>query len=331
MDKSQIVLHGILMEGKSPKIILCESLNTFPEYPFNIKYFSQPFYIYENHKNLEINMYCDSNQYNNFETKSQEVYNDSWTSVNATNYVNYFIDESLISEAGKYYSIEIKELPDEYGNKIGYKDLKAKTYIPTKIPITIEQQKDVINYEELIYNNSDTLYNSVYHISFSDPVSTDDYYYLSFSKVICSTDFIMDTVDMDDLWNRSAGFSFNFNSTILYNLKYGEANIEGMNFVSDNASAGFLFADESFNGETKIVQVEIINRQEINDFGYFVVELMHVSEEYYKYYKSVYTQGYSQYITNAESTQIFTNIENGIGIFAGANMSTSYIKLEPNP
>ena len=64
---------------------------------------------------------------------------------------------------------------------------------------------------------------------------------------------------------------------------------------------------------------------------YLVAELMHVSKEFYNYYTTLSNQRNSQFDIYSEPTQLYTNIENGLGVFAGASMSTNNLKIIPKP
>lgn len=336
MEDSTAVLQSIVFEGQSPKIILSQTLDAFPEYPFNITYYDQPFYTYGGHANIEITVSSEGEIYNDFKMVWQEITKNYRSTPSATSHLKYFIDSSFIPEAGKEYKIEINEIPSVYGNPVGLDYLKSSTYIPTKVPIILNQQKDVINYNNQTGVEDSVIYNKVYNLSFNDPSNTNDYYYLTISKVISSDYFLMDTIDMDQIWLENA--TFNYTNVMLQSLNISHNDIiSGLNADPYNkfsllGTSTFLFNDEDFNGQTKNIQVELFNYgNEIEEIQYLVVELLHISKEYFDYYSTISTQSNSQLDIYSEPTQLYTNIENGIGVFAGASLSSDNIFIEPMP
>ena len=330
-NEPKTVLYGLVIEGQSPKIILCQTLNPFPEDPYNITYFEQPFYIEENNTNINISVTCENKVYNNFEMEFQSIdLNTNSNITSASTEIIYFTDKSLIPEAGKEYIIEINEIPSIFEDIIGFDNLKSKTYIPEKIPISIEQENDVINYEFETYSGEYYVYNYVYTLSFDDPVDFDNYYYLMISAVRSNEDFSMDTVSMDQL--RVQTLSYNTSSLSLETIKFSNsAEINGIDsYNTESSLTGFLFTDESFNGQSKSIRLELINYSGLQDeTRYLIAELMHISKDYYNYYTTIQKQTLSQNDIFAEPTQLYTNIEGGLGIFAGASLSTSYILTQP--
>jgi hypothetical protein len=327
------VLHSLIFEGESPKIILSQTLDPFPEESFNIIYFDQPFSVEEYNANISITITCDDKVYDNFEMESQAInLSPDSRRRTASSEINYFIDKSLIPEAGKEYIIEINEIPSVMPYEIGLNNLRSIAYIPEKIPISIKQETDVINYEFPAYSDEYYEYNNVYTLSFDDPGDSDNYYYLMLSTVSNREDFSMDTVSMDQL--RVDQLNYNHSSLTLSPLKLVNTNIEGLNEYNDESSysglPGFLFNDEIFNGQSKSIRLELFNYNQ-DGTSYVVAELMHISKEYYDYYMTIQKQTSSQNDIFAEPTQLYTNIEGGIGIFAGASLNLNYILMENKP
>ena len=91
-----------------------------------------------------------------------------------------------------------------------------------------------------------------------------------------------------------------------------------------------LVNDNLFNGKDYTFHVKLYNRR--YSFGSQIfqqharVVLLSVSEEYYKYFTTKSLQDYTNGDPFAQPVQVFTNIENGLGIFAG--YSTSVIELK---
>lgn len=101
-----------------------------------------------------------------------------------------------------------------------------------------------------------------------------------------------------------------------------DAAIENDAIVSDNGS--WVFSDRSFNGQQKSISF-------ITPFGYamgspkYLIVTESLNEEYFKYFKSIedYKAGAGIF---GEATPIFTNIRNGVGIWAGSTISRDTIR-----
>jgi uncharacterized protein YceK len=86
-----------------------------------------------------------------------------------------------------------------------------------------------------------------------------------------------------------------------------------------------LINDNLFNGKEHTFDLQIYHRS--YSYGTQVSEqhvrvlLLNVSEEYYKYFTTKSLQEYTNGDPFAQPVQVFTNIENGLGIFAGYSQS----------
>ena len=90
------------------------------------------------------------------------------------------------------------------------------------------------------------------------------------------------------------------------------------NIVFDIDKSGVLFTDESFNGELTTLQFDaVLDKMKAGEFPKIVGELRTVSTSYYQYHTSLSRQLDNQDRPFAEPVTVFSNIENGLGIFAG--------------
>ena len=90
------------------------------------------------------------------------------------------------------------------------------------------------------------------------------------------------------------------------------------NAIFDSDNIGLLFSDEAIDGQS--IQLKLlaqIDELETGMFPKIVGELRTVSENYYKHYTSLALQKESKDRPFAEPVSVFSNIENGLGIFAG--------------
>lgn len=100
---------------------------------------------------------------------------------------------------------------------------------------------------------------------------------------------------------------------------------------------GILFKDLTFNGTTKEFVFQPLFYYKPEDVSTnisstpqnIIIELRSVSEEYYKYYTSVYRQSSQDKSTPfSNPTVIYSNIKNGYGVFAGYSKSTVKTPIE---
>jgi hypothetical protein len=90
--------------------------------------------------------------------------------------------------------------------------------------------------------------------------------------------------------------------------------------------AGTVFSDELFNGETFEINLKVKRSGYQLPVHSVRVELVSASEEYYRYFNTKYLQEQSKGDPFTQPVQIFSNVEDGIGIFAG--FSSSVWKFE---
>ncbi len=90
-----------------------------------------------------------------------------------------------------------------------------------------------------------------------------------------------------------------------------------------------VFSDELFNGKTKEFKIKFSNywnydyyTGETNDTIRYVFQVRHLSEEYYQYVLTSQLQFNVDGDPFAEAVQVYNNIENGFGIFAGYNTAS---------
>lgn len=128
-------------------------------------------------------------------------------------------------------------------------------------------------------------------LEFTDGASDNDFYQLL---------FYLDFDAVPGVW------SFETNEEILRNT----------NEIGDNTffyTNECLFPDNAFNNETIALSMSV--------FGFLdttaKVQLIHISEEYYNYQKSLFTANQTSGNPFSQPVQVFSNIEGGIGIFAG--------------
>lgn len=202
----------------------------------------------------------------------------------------------------------------------GKETVTASTTIPSLVPITSAVIMDTFEVA-ISYSTIDEFGNVIYidtlvpylnmAITFTD-AGEEDYYSLA--------------VMYRDIFNQSFACVSTNDPIFTVNGEY--------NFGAENQAGAATFCDEvmfsdvTFNGTEKTIELNIyaINTLGIAD-PRFEFELKHVSKEYYQYYSTTEKQLENEGNPFGEPVIIFSNIENGFGIFAGSTISKAIIEL----
>ncbi|GAB4290047.1 MAG: hypothetical protein Kow0068_15540 [Marinilabiliales bacterium] len=198
----------------------------------------------------------------------------------------FYSVDSFYPAVGKHYSVEVNT-----GN--ASETVYAANYIPQPVSFEIGDTSTREN------NMSKQV---LCNIKLSDPEGIDNYYCLELL--------------------RYYSFDFYEVKSKIYKTNvyfYLDDQILG-DFVESNGS--YLFSDEFFNG--KEINFKIyIHYGEISNYDSDSVKvyfLMHsVSREYYRYITSYERNANASANPFAEPVQVFSNVNNGLGIFAGSS------------
>jgi len=229
---------------------------------------------------------------------------------------NVFIEELLSSGRGVFRSInEIPQPGVNYEIKVsadGMKSVTAKDIIPDKVSIRS------VNYEDVgkVFNNDD--YFTKVNITFTDPVDKINYYEILFPSPIW---YSLDEGGRAILASESYGVLFTDDQLIL---------AEG---DQDSYCSSFIFSDKLINGQTYNLTVYLSGLFKLCDLCeefVFHVELRSISYEYYQYRKKM--RKYLNYKFSGTDLQqiysvgepviMYTNVENGYGVFVGYSADT---------
>jgi hypothetical protein len=93
---------------------------------------------------------------------------------------------------------------------------------------------------------------------------------------------------------------------------------------ADESSEKLLFSDLLFNGETTTFDITL---NDLSDMSYLILNLYSCSEEYYLYNKSYQTAIEAEGNPFAQPVQVYSNINNGHGIFGGFQVSSKIINM----
>lgn len=199
--------------------------------------------------------------------------------------------------SGKYTFPVILQEIDEYEVKVSsvdFDDISAITSIPSK-----PQDLEV---EVLEINSSGA---TEMRLKFIDNPATNDYYqmFVGFSSGQESDFFITE---------------FGSNSEYLISEDFGFSIGDDLNYFIDRA----IFSDQLFANEEVIIDFELF----VSGNEMVSVQLVKSSEEYYNYFKSIYTFQNSGG-PFSQPVQVFDNVTNGLGVFAGYSYELVEIEL----
>ena len=206
-------------------------------------------------------------------------------------YENGLLFASLTPYKNEYYTYySISKKPTEgniYSIDVsvdGYPDVSANTTIPKTVPII---SVDTIHYLRDGYPYV------LCTINFQDPENIDNYYYFEAQA-------------------KSYGDLYYGSSSILTDDPIVEEKIEF-------GAGQILFTDRNINGHKYGLKVSV----SVNDFHWSDLNfvLNSVSEEFYLHFKSYVHYDIAKKDEFSEPVLIYSNIDNGLGIFAGYSSS----------
>ena len=201
--------------------------------------------------------------------------------------------------AGKIYSYEIVH-PD-------YEAVRAETTVPALVKLNVN---DVTLLSEQDYEKH-------YRVRFSfNDAPEDNFYRLRLRNP-----------------NTYSGFDY-FESNDASMISSAGVQSDGATFYGDEA----LFDDEMFNGNEKEISIDFFDYKSFwfEEEGIevqFILELTSVSESYYTYIRSLraHYDNQDQFIFAGEPVQVFTNIENGLGVLGSMSIDNVLLDIDPLP
>jgi hypothetical protein len=257
-------------------------------------------------------------------TKSRHILDGKWefesvTDADITLFENDELIEKLGGEQGYYYSSARLSTDKNYRIEIsskGFPDVKAESSIPK--PIKIDDFTMAQSTNE--YGNPVNVFN----LQFQDNPTTENYYYIEL--------YVRTYYEYFDENNPDA-------STISYETSlYLQS--DDLNVIPNNwgMSQGLLLNDELINGRkynltfTSPIDNSNMSGDNIGEkiSSTYFVYFHSTSKAYYLYNKSLSKQQESTDDIFMEPVQVYSNVENGFGIFAGMSADVDSIKVMPS-
>jgi hypothetical protein len=270
--------------------------------------------------NATIKLFVDgefTEELQNFEIKYEEGngYNDYYYYSSRERPTSEYRSVQTTARTGKTYKIEIEH--DDY-------DMAwAETTIPEAVTIdTLRSDTKEVNE----YGYTET--RRFFHVKFTDPESIQNYYRLTYS---------LSTGHRQGDWSDKTGeFEINDSVKIVHvdtetdiyidtddPLLSGEEDADDFLFMGVGNDYN-LFTDDLINGQTYDLSFNNYyynnnsdDELEEGEFTKNTVQLFTLSKEAFLYIKSSYEHWWYDEEFLTEPVQVYTNINNGIGIFAG--------------
>ena len=214
-------------------------------------------------------------------------------------------------EIGKTYKIAVNS--PELGNAY------SETVIPGKVNLGNAKAVEIIWGED---NLTSTRFNFSFELS--DP-DTANYYFMTIEFPV----YKIDTITLD---------------TAFVDYQYCEIETGDLSLAQLYLRNGWIFQDKSFNGTvhqisgtattyrhpfsdlTNNIPSEIREKMYFVDFSAMYIRLYHLSYNLYQYYSSDAERLMSKNDLYSEPLSVFSNVENGYGIFGGENISLLKVK-----
>jgi len=240
-------------------------------------------------------------------TKSRYILdNSSWTfdPVIDADIILYEADNEIehlrADEAGNYMGAYILKEDKEYRIEVkaqNFSDIKAQNYIPPKTKIlnlNAFETVDEYGWPEIGFN-----------LTFKDNQDTKNYYFISARERRYSTYTNPDTGE---------------DTTYVYDYELSVYSYDPIAFADDwYLEKGIIFNDEVINGKEYTLQFRGYKNfyDDVEEHSVYYIRFYTVTKEFYQYYISLAKHINAQDEFFMEPVQVYSNIENGFGIFAG--------------
>ncbi len=208
-----------------------------------------------------------------------------------------FYQRHLFPHEGQRYELSV--------DHAGYEDVAGQTHIPSVINVSMEEHAS---------ESEDGTIEHILEIEIEDNPDEDNYYVWELQEKIHTLPSEQGQPDVPDA---------NYTFTDVVENKENTKSLNDPSFLSDKD-----FNENRYNATIDISQLYRSSNTTGDDPGVtpeqkrFELRVMAVSEELYKYLRSVdlYAKLQIKNTSQAQPADIFTNIEDGLGIFGGYNL-----------
>lgn len=197
----------------------------------------------------------------------------------------HYYKSDIITQANKTYRLEASHPM--------YPSVSSSTTIPSGVELNLLES-----------NNPDAI-----EFSFNDDPSKENFYRL---RVLARFSYEFD----DQIKSYTERIEFRSNDLSFT----GEVPFDGFSFYGSKV----IFEDALFNGSEKQISIELIDIEDLEEVDSIYIHFSELSSDAYSYINSRDSQVNSGKagIFGGEVTPVFSNVENGLGIFRSLNSQT---------
>ena len=311
--ESKIVLYSTL---QNDSIITCQLGLSYAV--FDARY--SPVQI----KNAEVKLYKDNTFIENMTYTLPPVVDPNY--YNYVQYFSYYKSSSQIPESLSDYKIEVS-IP-------GYLSVNSSAHLPELVNITnidtqliaeeVEAWDSEWNYEQKVLEAK---------IHFSDPPDEDNFY-----RLVVRQNYGIYPGDKYEPYNSEIPVLLSNNDLpwIVSNDPLLNPAEEDDIIGSSSGNKYNIFSDEKINGKDYELSFSINFKGANFDPAYFEfvclnIQLQSISKEYYSYLISYSNHTMTDGDFFSEPVLVYSNVENGLGIFGAFNASTNKFKFGEYP
>lgn len=245
----------------------------------------------------------ESNHSPSIQNAQVNIYNSSDQLVTSLSHLKNGIYNStdIKPMANQFYKIEVSA-PD-------YESVYAEETVPKAIQIL---SLDTSTIDDAGYKSF------ALDLTFKDPSTKDNYFLVE----------LYVKGESYQRWGVDSGKTINFEH--MANIRSKDKNVEDFgneNFGNEDLEFDqnfLLLRDQLFNGLTHTIRINtssFISSSNVT-YEYAEIRIYNISKSFFNYKSSLKKYNSSNGNPLAQPTQVFSNIENGIGIFAGASMAS---------
>lgn len=221
----------------------------------------------------------------------------------------FYQSKKLLPESGKYYRVEI-DVP-------GHDQIIAEDIVPFPIPLKAIQMDTI---EVFSREEEGLVYKVEIKVDFEDPIGEQDFYHLSLYNQIPTKEGEAPTDGFNEMGTES--------DKSLVPLMPLESAEENPAVTFHYQDGGVLFTDEDFDGkEARLRFFSLLSFNNELQKGKVVGELRTVSKAYYLYHTSLSRQIANKDRPFVEPITVYSNIENGLGIFSGYSVHRDSVSI----
>ena len=290
--------------------------------------------IPDNRKHIVVNGIVNSDSLIQLQvSKSQNVLDTDdilfLTNASVKLYANNTLIEDLIhADSGVYVSNVIPEIGVDYKINVEYDNLKSvNAHIMLQNPAEIISIDTIIELLDNVYEGGESYgdeglyqqYEIHYEVRIADTGNSNDYYFLALSRLQPIYDYeneipvITGYEEMIEYYDSNDPVFRGSNNEYTLDKMYGK-----------------VFSDEIFNG--KEYNIDISTNYFKDEFqeepAKIYIKLLTVNSDIYRYITSFNLNQQSKYDPFAQPVQIYSNIENGLGLFSGYTMDVDSLILD---